>query len=34
MVVEGGEAPCKIATMVEEVGAICKMNTKVGKVGG
>lgn len=31
MVVEGGKAPCKTATMVEEVGAIGKMSTKVGK---
>jgi hypothetical protein len=27
----GGLAPCKIATMVEHVGATCKVNTKVGK---
>ncbi len=31
MVVEEGLAPYKIATMVEEVGAIGKVSTKVGK---
>jgi len=31
VVVEGGLAPCKTTTMVEEVGVIGKVNTKVGK---